>query len=72
MSRAERERLERTARRTLDQIGRASGLSYVAERQDILGAAKGWLEENGYEDPDIMDILSTAEFLAGDRVNGDS
>lgn len=64
-----RKQLNKIARRQLESIGSASGARYVAERMEILNGAKKWIEKN-YEDaePDIMDVLSVAEFLAGDRV----
>lgn len=71
MSRAEHPnaRLNLIARRQLEQG--AAGPRYVAERMEILNSASGWLEEHGHEEPDIMDILSVAEFLAGDRAGSE-
>lgn len=65
-----RDQLNSIARRQLENLGQASGMRYVAERLDILKAAKAFLDENDFEDYDIMDVLTTAEFLAGDRVEG--
>lgn len=56
------------ARRQIEAAGRASGMNYVADRLDILKAARGFLEEIEVEEYEIMDILVVAEFLAGDRV----
>lgn len=60
-------KLNKTARRQLRDLGQASGAAYVADRMAILNAAVGWLDENDFEDPDTMDVLAVAEFLAGDR-----
>lgn len=60
------DRLNQTARRQIEALGRRPG--FLADRMTILDTAKAWLENQGVEDPDLMDILSTAEFLAGDRI----
>lgn len=68
-----RDQLNAIARRQVDSVGSASGMRYVAERMDIIKAAKGLLKELELDEDgeyDIMDILSVAEFLAGDRVEG--
>lgn len=60
-------RLNLIAQRQLQALGRMQG--YLADRMEILNTARGWLiAEQGDEDPDIMDVLSVAEFLAGDRI----
>lgn len=60
-------RLNLIAQRQLQALGRMQG--YLADRMEILNSARGWLiAEQGDEDPDIMDVLSVAEFLAGDRI----
>jgi hypothetical protein len=60
-------RLNLIAQRQLQALGRIPG--YLADRMEILNSARGWLiTEQGDEEPDVMDILSVAEFLAGDRI----
>lgn len=66
---SKRDQLNRIARRQIEASGGGS-MKYIAERLDILVMAKGFLEDNEIEEYDIMDILSVAEFLAGDRVEG--
>ena len=67
-----REELNKIARRQVENIGRASGDRYVADRQDILRGAQALIKELEAGDPeDIYDVLAVATFLAGDEVHSE-
>lgn len=56
------------ARRQIEQVGQASGRAFVADRADIYRAAQALVADLGFEEADIHEILSVAEFLAGDTI----
>lgn len=61
-------RLDKKTRRILEQTGEASGFKYVADRADIIRAAKALSDELDLEDStDIYAVLDVARFLAGDH-----
>lgn len=61
-------KIDKKTRRVLDQIGEASGFRYVADRADIIRAAKALADELELEDDtDIYAVLDVARFLAGDK-----
>lgn len=63
-----RDQLNKIARRQIEDIGRASGDRYVADRQDILRGAQALIKELEAGDAeDIYDVLAVAVFLAGDN-----
>lgn len=65
-----RKQLDKIARRHLDQVGEASGFKYVAERADIVRAAKALADDLDIEDLDVFALIELASFLAGDSVEG--
>lgn len=61
-------KIDKKTRRVLDQTGEASGFKYVADRADIVRAAKALSDELDLEeDTDIYAVLDLARFLAGDH-----
>lgn len=64
-------RLDKKTRRHLEQVGEASGFKYVAERADIVRAAKALADDLEIEDLDIFALIELSAFLAGDRVTED-
>lgn len=59
-------KIDKKTRRTLDQVGEASGFKYVAERADIVRSAKGLADDLEIEDLDVFALIELARFLAGD------
>lgn len=70
MSRRKKE-LEKRARRLLESVGEESGFKYVAERAEIVRAAKALADDLEIEDLDIFALIELSGFLAGDRVTED-
>lgn len=60
--------LDKIARRYLERVGRESGLAYVADRADIVRAAKALADDLECEDLDVFALVELAGFLAGDTV----
>lgn len=61
-------KIDKKTRRVLDQTGEATGFKYVADRADIVRAAKALSDELDLEeDTDIYAVLDLARFLAGDH-----
>lgn len=64
-----RDQLNLVARRQVENIGKASGDAYVADRGDILRGAQALIKELEAGDAeDIYDVLAVARFLAGDQL----
>lgn len=61
-------KIDKKTRRILEQTGEASGFRYVADRADVVRAAKALSDELDLEDDtDIYAVLDLARFLAGDH-----
>ena len=61
-------KIDKKTRRVLEKTGEASGFRYVADRADIIRAAKARSDELDHEDDtDIYAVLDVARFLAGDH-----
>lgn len=65
MSRRKKE-LEKRARRLLEKVGEESGFRYVAERADIVRAAKALADDLEIENLDVFALIELSGFLAGD------
>ena len=63
-------KVDKKTRRHLEQVGEASGFKYVADRVDIMRAAKALADELKVEDLDVFALIELASFLAGDNVEG--
>lgn len=64
-------KLDKKTRRLLSQTGEASGFRYIADRADIVRAAKALADDLEIEDMDIFALIELSGFLAGDRVTED-
>lgn len=60
-------KLDKKTRRHLDQVGEGSGFKYVAERADIVRAAKALADDLEIEDLDVFALIELSSFLAGDH-----
>lgn len=71
MSPRRKSRMSKKTRRELDKVGSASGFAYIADRADIVRAAKALSEELELEDADTFSLIELASFLAGDKSQED-
>lgn len=63
-------KIDKKTRRILEQTGEASGFRYVADRGDIVRAAKALADELEIEDLDVFALIELASFLAGEHAEG--